>query len=129
MAAAETVPSSVLDTGLARPHERFSLWREALAPTHEVILPEDSEAGRFDGWARTRHLGKALLLESRVTPQRLLRSPRAVRADQIDHYIVRLQKDGHWTGDAGGRTVRAGPGSIMVLDMARSTDARTTDIE
>src|SRR5262245_36970410 len=121
MAAAATVPSSVLDTGkVQRRHERFSLWREALAPTHEVLLPEDTDIGSFNGWARTRHLGKALLLESRVTPQRLLRSPRAIRADQIDHYIVRLQKAGHWTGDVGGRTVTSGPGSIMVLDMARA---------
>lgn len=126
---AETVPSSVLDAGLVGSHERFSLWREALAPTHEVLPPKDFEPSNFHGWARTRHLGQALLLESRATPQRLVRSPRSVRADQIDHYIVRLQTSGRWIGDVGGRTVTAEPGSVIVLDMARPTDARTTDIE
>ncbi len=126
---AETVPISVLDTGLVGPHERFPLWREALAPTHEALPPEDSEPGNFHGWARTRHLGQALLLESRATPQRLVRSPRSVRADHLDHYIIRFQKSGRWVGDVGGRTVAAEPGSVMVLDMARPTDALTTEIE
>src|SRR5690606_7085268 len=83
----------------------------------------------FQAWARIRHLGKALLLESRATPQRLVRSARSVRADQIDHYIIRLQKSGRWIGDVGDRTVAAEPGSIMVLDLARPTDALTTEIE
>lgn len=124
-----TLPSSGVDTDQVPPHQRFSLWREALAATHEVILPEDCDPKRFSAGARSRHLGSALVLESRSTPQRLLRSPRAIRADQIDHYIIRLQKAGCWTGDVGGRTVAAGPGSVMVLDMARACDARTTDIE
>jgi AraC-like DNA-binding protein len=111
------------------PRERFSLWREALAPTHEVILPEGCDPGRFSASACSHHLGSALVLESRATPQRLLRSPRATRLDQIDHYILRLQISGSWTGDIGGRSVTAGPGSVMVLDMARACDARTTDIE
>jgi len=124
-----TVPTSGVDTDQVRPHERFSLWREALAATHEVALPEDCDPNRFSARARSRHLGNALMLESRSTPQRLSRSPRAVRADQIDHYIIRLQKAGRWTGDVGGCTVAAGPGSVMVLDLARPSDARTTDIE
>src|SRR5688572_20832364 len=126
--AATTVPSKVFDTRLARPHERFALWRDALAPTHEAFLPDDGEPARFDAWARSCHLGNALLLETRSTPQRLIRTPRTVRTDQLDHYIVRLQTAGVWTGDVGGRTVNARPGSILVLDMARASSASTTEI-
>jgi len=125
----KTVPSSVFDTEQVRLHERFSLWRDALAATHEVALPEDCDPNRFSARSRSLNLGNALVLESRSTPQRLVRSPRAVRADQIDHYLIRLQKAGRWIGDVGGRSVAAGPGSVMVLDMARATDARTSDIE
>lgn len=124
-----TLPTSGVDTDRVPSRERFSLWRETLAATHEVALPEGCDPNRFSGRAATRHLGKVLLLESRATPQRLLRSDRAVRLDQIDHYIVRLQSSGRWAGDIGGRTVEAGPGSVMVLDMARACDAQTTDIE
>jgi AraC-like DNA-binding protein len=125
--ATATIPSRVFDTRLAQPHERFALWRAALAPTHEALLPDDSEPANFDAWARSRHLGNALLLESRAMPQRLVRSSRTVRADQIDHYIVRLQAAGVWTGEVGGRTVVARPGSILVLDMARASTACTTE--
>lgn len=123
------IPSSVVDTSQVPPHERFSLWREALGATHEVAMPDDCDPKRFSASARGRHLGIALMLESRSTPQRLLRSPRAIRSDQIDHYIIRVQKAGCWVGDVAGRTVTACPGSVIVLDMARPCDARTTDIE
>jgi AraC-like DNA-binding protein len=69
------------------------------------------------------------MLESRASPQILSRSARAIRSDQVDHYIIRVQKAGNWTGDFGGHVVAADPGSVMVLDMARASHARTTAIE
>ncbi len=122
-----TLPTTVVDTEQMRPHERLSLWREAVA-THEVILPEDRDPNRFGARGCTWHLGTALLAEVRATPQRMVRSARAVRTDHFDHYIVRLQKAGRWTGNAGGRTVTVEPGSVVVLDMAHPGDAYMTDI-
>jgi hypothetical protein len=123
-----TVPRFVVDTEQTRPHECLSLWREAV-PTHEVILPEDRYPRTFSARGQAWHLGTALLAETRSAPQRLLRTARAARADQLDYYTVRLQEAGRWTGDVGGRTVTVEPGGVVVLDMARPSDARMTDIE
>ena len=125
----DLVPSVVIDTDRASPRERFSLWRDALAATHQVTLPEGCEPKRFSANARGWHLGSSLMLEARSTPQALLRSPRTIRADQIDHYVICVQKSGCWSGGFAGNTVAAGPGSVTVIDMARSTDVRTSDIE
>jgi len=124
-----TIPSNVVDTGAVPPRERFALWHDALSATHEAQLPEDSDPAAFSAMARGWNLGHLLLIETRSTPQYLHRSPRMIRADQTDHYIIRLQRQGRWTSEVDGRTVEAGAGTVMVLDMARATTARTTDIE
>jgi AraC-like DNA-binding protein len=123
------IPSSLVDTAWVAGRERFSFWREALAATHEVELPDGADAAHFSASARGWNLGRSLVLESRSTPQRLRRPERTIRRDRIDHYIVRLQRHGQWTGESGGRTINAPAGTLMVLDMARPSDATTTDIE
>jgi AraC-like DNA-binding protein len=124
-----TIPSNVVDTDHVAPHERFELWRTVLSATHEAQLPQDSDPAAFRAFARGWHLGQSLVVETRVTAQHLWRSPGTIRADQLDHYIIRLQRQGCWTGEADDRTVEAGSGSVMVLDMARATSASVTNIE
>ncbi len=124
-----TVPSSVLDTAPVPQRERFALWREALSSTHETTLPEDGDPTRFSAFARAWNLGASLVIETRATAQILSRTAAAIRADQVDHYIFRLQRGGRWRGDADGRAADAEPGGVMVLDMARTTTAQGTDID
>lgn len=125
----EAVPSSILRTEGVRPRERFALWREAMASTHDARLPDESDATRFSAYARGWNLGSALVIETRATAQILSRTTAAIRIDQVDHYIIRLQRGGRWRGEANGRRVDATTGRVMVLDMARTTSARGTAIE
>jgi AraC-like DNA-binding protein len=124
-----TIESTLLDTERVPTHDRFALWREALSATHEATLPEGADPSGFQAYARGWNLGPFLLIETRATAQRLARSPRAIRSDQIDHYVIRLQRHGCWTGEANGRAVVAQPGSVMALDLARPSDAIGTGIE
>jgi AraC-like DNA-binding protein len=123
------ISSIAVDTAWVPRHERFSLWREALAATHEVELPDGSDPHAFNAYARGWHVGNALVLESRSTPQILRRLQRMIRADQTDHYIIRLQRKGRWLGQAADRSVETGPGGVMILDMARASEARTGGID
>src|SRR5262245_35418908 len=123
------ISSTVLDTDRVAARERFDLWRDALSATHEATLPHDSDPARFSAFARGWNLGPSLVFETRASAQQLARDPRAVRADQIDHYIIRLQRRGIWQGDADGRAVEVGAGGVVVLDMARPTVAVGTDID
>jgi AraC-like DNA-binding protein len=124
-----TIPSNVVDTDAVPQRERFDLWRAVLSATHEAQLPDDSDRAAFRAFARGWHLGQSLVVETCVSAQHLWRSPGTIRADQLDHYIIRLQRQGCWTGEAGGRAVEAGCGSVSVLDMARATNASVTNIE
>lgn len=110
----ETIPSTVLDTERVRPREHFALWREALAFTHYALLPEDSDPVRFAAFARAWKLGAASVIETRATARVLSRTAAAVRVDQIDHFINRLQHRGRWSGEANGRAVDARAGDLMV---------------
>jgi len=124
-----TIPSNVVNTDHVAPRERFDLWRAVLSATHEAQLPDGSDPAAFRAFARGWYLGHSLVIETRVTAQHLSRLPRTIRADQYDHYIVRLQRQGRWTGEVDDRTVEAGCGSVTVLDMARTSTASVTDIE
>jgi AraC-like DNA-binding protein len=123
------ITSTIVDTDRASPQQRFALWREALSPTHEAALPGSADPSTFNAFARGWNLGAALVIETRATAQVLSRAPQTIRADQIDHYIIRLQRQGRWSGEAGDRTTEAGVGSVMVLDMARPTAALGTGID
>ena len=124
-----SIPSTLLDTDQVAPRDRFALWREALSATHEATLPDGSDPARFRALARGWNLGPFLLIETHATAQLLARSERAIRTDQVDHYIIRLQRRGRWDGDADGRAVQTPAGSVMALDMARPTVAQGTGIE
>jgi AraC-like DNA-binding protein len=124
-----TIASNLLDTECVPARERFALWREALSATHEAALPADSLPANFRALARSWNLGPSLVIETRASAQVLSRAQRAIRTDQVDHYIIRLQRRGRWRGDAGDRAVEAGTGSVMVLDMARPTAALGTGID
>jgi AraC-like DNA-binding protein len=123
------ISCSVLDTDRVPARDRFDLWRDALSATHQATLPHDSDSAGFSAFARGWNLGPSLVFETRASAQRLARDPRAVRADQIDHYIIRLQRRGIWKGDADGRAVEVDAGGVIVLDMARPTVALGTDID
>jgi AraC-like DNA-binding protein len=124
-----TIASTVLDTDRVAVRERFALWREALSPTHEATLPEERDPAGFSAFARGWNLGSALVIETRASAQLLSRGPRAIRGDGIDHYIIRLQRQGRWSGEAGDRSTEAGTGTVMVLDMARPSTALGTGID
>jgi AraC-like DNA-binding protein len=119
-----TIPSNVVDTDAVPLRERFDLWRAVLSATHEAQLPQDSDPAAFRAYARGWHLGQSLVVETRVSAQHLSRLPRTIRADELDHYIIRLQRQGSWTGEVDGRTVEAGCGSVTVLDGTRDERER-----
>jgi AraC-like DNA-binding protein len=123
------IPCNITDTSGLPARERFARWRDAMSATHEAALPADCDPARFNAFACGWNLGQALVIETRATAQVLSRSPRAIRADQIDHYLIRLQRDGRWRGEAGDRSADANAGTVMVLDMAQPTTALGTDID
>lgn len=125
----KAIPSSTLDTAHAPRRDRFAIWHAALSPTHDVSIPEGTDPRDFNASARGWLLGGALLLESRAAPQILRRTPRKIRTDQTDHYIVRLQRRGRWLANAAGRIVETTAGSIAIIDMARPCDAQATEVD
>jgi AraC-like DNA-binding protein len=123
------IPSTVLDTDRAPAGERFALWREAISPTHEAALPDGSDPGRFSAYARGFNLGSFLAIETRVSEQVLTRTSRTIRADQVDSYVIRLQRRGRWRGEADERLIEVDAGDVMVLDMARPSLALGAGID
>jgi AraC-like DNA-binding protein len=121
-----TIASTVFDTDRVAPHARFALWRETISSTHDTVLPDDSDPAKFSVFARGWNLGTSLVIETRMTTQIMSRAQPAIRADQLDHYIFHVQRQGSWIGEAGDSAAETGVGNVMVLDMARPTRALGT---
>jgi AraC-like DNA-binding protein len=114
------------NTALPR-RQQFAAWRDVLGGTHDADLPEGQQSGDgFRAAATAWNWGEVLMIDARTEAQRLQRSPGRIRADQIDHYAVRLHRGGTWQGEAGEHVVEAGAGDVMFLDLARPTRSRAT---
>lgn len=119
----QLVAHSILDTGLAAPSDRFSLFRAALGVSHDC---EDLSAGSFfearlDAWM----IGGMMVTAGHQGPSRIWRDDQRVRSDGLDHITFMHLLYGATTGEAT-RPVRCCAGETLVLDTAATMDVTTT---
>mgnify|MGYP006193241197 CR=1 FL=1 len=109
--------------GVGRPGELFT-WVFDVAPA------EGRDAGNgFAASARAFHLGELLLVDTRFDGQQFLRTPRQVRTDWLDHFLVQYYREGGYVGEVGGEGMAIQPGSVSVLDLAQPLHTHATAAE
>ncbi len=99
--------------------EGFERWRASIGNTYAVSLPAGLQASQFQYDIAFWQLDKVLLVDVSFGARSQKRSPRNIRADQVDHYRLSLQTAGSLRIDAGERRVVVRPGELLVTDMAR----------
>ena len=124
----QAIPSTRFHANDYAPDEQFEAWRERISVIFNVAPLEKPSAG-FMAEAEAYHLGELVWVRTRFDAQRFLRTPRQLRADWLDHYLVQFYRDGGYTGDAGGGELAIRPGSVSVLDLARPVHTRATPAE
>jgi len=105
---------------------RFSLWREVMAATHEVTLPND-DAPPFTANVTIWRLGHLLLSHGDFASQVFTRTPGAIRRDHIDHYGLFIQAEGTRRCRTNETELVLGPGDALVFDLAQPMTSLTTD--
>lgn len=126
----ETVPSTSFLTEAFQANDQFDAWREVISVVFNVAPLEPEAAGHgFFALARAFHLGDLVLVNTRFDAQRFLRTPRDIRTDWLDHYLVQFYREGGYVGLAGGEQLEIAPGSVSVLDLAQPVDTRASAAE
>ena len=125
----DTVPSTRFDTGGLPEGDQFDAWREAGSGAFEVT-PLDAVPGRgFAATASAFHLGEMVLVNARFERQGLERTPRHVRTDWLDHFLVQYYRRGGHAGHAGNDRVVVTAGSVSVVDLGQPLQTRATEAE
>ncbi|MEJ0045516.1 MAG: helix-turn-helix domain-containing protein [Rhodospirillales bacterium] len=116
------LPSLRFDTRLLPQAARWDVYRGGMGVAFDVAVHR--EAGpEFMVAAEMRMLGQMLVNSRRTTAQQIIRPAQRTRRDGIDHYLLSLLHSGTLIADADGTVVRAPPGAVVLLDLARPIEA------
>lgn len=108
--------------------DAYAVWRETVSAIFEPTLDADehepfrAEVGMF-------HLGDLLFSNTSVTQQRFARTPRMIRRDGMDHFLIQVYYKGGYRGDVDGDSIDLRPGEVSILDLAKplATKADSSD--
>ena len=113
------------DHDAARDAEALATWRRHVAALYEVRVPASREAN-FRVAGTTWQLPHGFLSSARGTGLTLLRSPERVAKSPIDVLSVFRLRKGRVSADYDGRSVKLGPGDLVMIDYARPVRSRTS---
>ncbi|HEX6993344.1 MAG TPA: helix-turn-helix domain-containing protein [Gammaproteobacteria bacterium] len=123
--AAATIPMTTFRSTDHPGREQFEAWRERISVVFDVA-PLRRSVRAFTAEAHAFHLGEIVVVRTRFDGQRFIRTPKQLRSDLLDHYLVQLYRQGGYAGEADGRQIEIRAGSVSVLDMAQPVETRAT---
>lgn len=98
----------------------FDVWREQLSGVYEVLPATDgTTADPFRIETTSWHLGELVASQLVFSAREQARTPRRIRADQLDHYRLLFQTSGELRVELDGRQVVVRPGQTLISDLAR----------
>lgn len=125
----DTIPSTRFETGRLPQGDQFDAWREAISVVFDVAPLAPATTHGFAATANAFHLGELVLVNTRFDGQQFLRTPRQVRTDWLDHFLVQYYRHGGYVGEIGTDGVEIAPGSVSVLDLGQAVQTRATAAE
>lgn len=114
------IPSVRFDHDGLAPQDRFEAWSENRR-SFELSLPEGCAIADFSTRSTMCAVGPHVVAFGDYSPMISTRSARALRADQFDHYSLRLNLGAAGSAriDIDGRRFIAAPGEAVLTDLAR----------
>lgn len=98
--------------------DAFAVWRDSVSVIFESTV--DVERGEpFHAEMGVFHLGDLLFGQNSFGTQRFARTPRMIRRDGLDHFLIQIYAKGGYRGDANGESIDLRSGEISILDLAK----------
>ena len=126
----DPIPATHFETASLDADDQFEAWREVISVVFDVApaLGQRRTTG-FAATAHAFHMGELLLVDTRFEGQQFLRTPRQLRTDWLDHFLVQYYREGGYVGEVGGEGMEILPGSVSVLDLAQPLHTHATAAE
>ncbi|HWK68850.1 MAG TPA: helix-turn-helix domain-containing protein [Rhizobiaceae bacterium] len=122
------VPRSVLEVqGLAR-KEAIALWQESIGVLYDVRLRKTLDE-RFHFHADAFHFGDLVLTSYKCVAQSFDRSRARIGRDGLDHFTLQICLQGSHGRRDSTSDDQAGPGDLLVADLAQSQATGTSDFD
>ena len=103
------------------PHrQRLEAWNAIFETVNSVVVPDPSACSLSvlnENWV----LGPMLLSRSRSPRSMFERSRRHVRLDGLDHWVVRVLREGHNRVQLGNAVHDVEPGQLLLFSLDRTT--------
>ncbi|ALS65480.1 helix-turn-helix domain-containing protein [Pandoraea apista] len=109
-----------ISTDAIEPSLRDEFWRDLTRPFCETLRSARADAGPLEGTMLIRHVAGLTLGSTKFNAQRYVRDKRTIAQGGLDHYLIHVLVAGSIRGNFAGRDVVAAPGSICVIDLART---------
>lgn len=123
--ASGNVPYSQFSTYGLPPDDAFAIWHESVS-----VMFDASRAGErdqpFEAQVDVFHLDDLLFSRTAFGAQRFLRTPRMLRRDGLDHFLIQLYRSGGYRGEADGRPVTLAAGEISIIDLSKPLDTHAS---
>lgn len=103
--------------------DAFAVWRDSVSVIFDSTLEAD-DAKSFHAEMGVFHLGDLLFGRTSLGMQRFARTPRMIRRDGLDHFLVQIYSKGGYRGDADGEPIDLHAGEISVLDLAKPLSSK-----
>lgn len=110
----------LISTDSIEPSLRDDYWREVTRPFCETLRSERADAPPLEGTMLIRNVAGLTLGSTKFNAQRYVRNKRTIAQGGLDHYLIHVLVAGSIHGNFAGRDVVAAPGSICVIDLART---------
>jgi AraC-like DNA-binding protein len=107
---------------------RFEAWHGAFSSVNRIHLPEGGQrdfSARNENW----RLGDMLFTRNRTPALGFERSPRLLRRDGLDHFVLRLLLRGQSRSRTGDAVHEAGPGDLFAFHLGEAWESRWSAAE
>ncbi|UPY38265.1 AraC family transcriptional regulator [Sediminicoccus sp. KRV36] len=127
--APEKPPASVGFSTAALPvAQQFDAWRDhcsSVVEITEALGPEPGYRAGFRMWS----FGHFALSAVQAPPTRFRRTPRQIRRDSLDHWVIHIARKGHHTLQAGDADMRVPPGQPHIFSLDQVMEGQRSEVD
>jgi AraC-like DNA-binding protein len=122
------VPRSVLEVRGLAAKQAIAVWQESIGVLYDVRLRKSTD-DRFYFHADAFHFGDIVLTSYKCLAQSFDRSRVRIGRDGLDHLTLQICLQGNHGRRDGPSDDRAGPGDLLVADLAQAQATATSDFD
>ncbi|MGB4246950.1 MAG: AraC family transcriptional regulator [Pseudohongiellaceae bacterium] len=108
--------------------QRFGAWRESIASLFDVTPHTGAQGDHHNTRVSSYLINNQIIVSGCEThAQSFTRNPLKIANDGLDYYMIQTHLTGSQVVQRGSRSINCRPGDLLVIDLAESHEAVTTD--